>query len=222
MFKEEKVNFKSGALEIEGLLAKPEEPGLHPAAIICHPHPQFGGDMQNNVVTQVAMVLQNERIVTLRFNFRGVGLSEGNYANGKGETEDVHGALDFLNNKSFVDMAGIFIVGYSFGAWVGLMAAHERKDLSGLIGISPPIAMYEFGFLEKDSRPELLIFGDRDFVCPVGSAKALYNALSEPKEMILISGADHFLMGFEQEIGKGIADFIMGVCKNGGRTFLGK
>lgn len=209
MAKEETVNFSSGGLRFEALLSQPEESGLHPAAVLCHPHPQFGGDMQNNVVTQVAKALQKVGIITLRFNFRGVGSSEGSYADGEGETEDVKGALDFLVEQPFVNKTGLFIMGYSFGAWVGLKAAHKRKDLSGLVGISPPLSMYGFEFLEEDFRPKLLIFGDRDFVCPVDSAKALYKALSEPKEMTLIPGADHFLWGFEDQIGEGIANFIM-------------
>jgi alpha/beta superfamily hydrolase len=215
--REKTVTFiSSGELRIEGLLSQPEEPGPHPAAVICHPHPQFGGDMQNNVVTGVAKALLMEKIITLRFNFRGVGSSEGNYGDGEGETEDVKGALDFLVSLPFVNKTGLFIMGYSFGAWVGLKAAHERKDLSGLVGISPPLSMYGFEFLEGNSSPKLLIFGDRDFVCPVESAKAFSKTLSEPKKMELITGADHFLLGCEDRIGAVIADFIMGICTNKG------
>ncbi len=140
------VFFAGKNFKLEGVISSPKEESSRPGVIICHPHPAYGGDMNNNVVLGIKEALEKEGFVILRFNFRGVNLSEGSYGEGKGEIEDVIAALSFMKIQARVDNNRLFLSGYSFGAWVGLKAALKVKDLKAVAGISPLLECLTLNF----------------------------------------------------------------------------
>jgi alpha/beta superfamily hydrolase len=206
--KEEKVSFNSGDISLEGILTSPETQTPVPAVVVCHPHPQYGGNMHNNVVAGITHTLLKDGFITLRFNLRGVGASEGSYGDGIEEARDVKGAVDFIDGINRVKRNCIFLVGYSFGAMVGLPVAFSDDRVKGWIGISPPVAMHDFSYLKGCFKPKLIIFGDSDFVCPKEDIERLFESLQEPKSMRVIPGTDHFLIGKEETISKQVTEFI--------------
>ncbi|HCX89514.1 MAG TPA: hypothetical protein DHT43_03135 [Deltaproteobacteria bacterium] len=205
---EKKVFFNSGDMKIEGILTLTKNHSPAPAAVVCHPHPEYGGNMHNNVVTGITHTLSKQGFTTLRFNFRGVGYSEGSYGKGVEETKDVKGAIDFLLGAEHLETNGIFLVGYSFGAMVGLQVADKDDRIRGWAGISPPVAMYDFSFLKGSFKPKLLLFGDSDFACPKEGMEKLFESLEEPKSMSIIPGADHFFWGKERTVAEYVLNFL--------------
>ncbi len=200
------INVKG--LRLEGVISFPPGSDHYPGVIICHPHPQYGGDLNNNVVTAVAQGLVEKGFAALRFNFRGVGRSEGSFDNGEGEVEDVRGAIDFLAGTDMPMIEKIYLVGYSFGAWVGLRAALKDERVKAIVGISPPTSIFDFEFLLNSSLPKLIIFGDNDFFCSYETTTSLFSSLLEPKQMEIITGADHFLLGRETEVTEKVSGFL--------------
>jgi len=188
--KEEKVFIPCDGLTLEGLLSVQEALPVRGGVVLCHPHPLYGGEMDNPVVTAAAEAAVEEGFQTLRFNFRGVGKSEGAHANGVGEKEDVRAAIEFLSTK--VDGPSLILVGYSFGARVGLPVAMEDARVKGMVAIAPPLEMYDFDFLKGSKKNKLVIVGNRDLTCPMGRLKELYQHIEEPKALTVIQGADHF------------------------------
>ena len=195
-------------LQIEGLLSRGAEG--HGSIILCHPHPQYGGDMHNNVVSSLQSALAGVGFSTLRFNFRGVGGSEGSYADGSGEEGDVRGAVDFIMTEQGADIP-LYLVGYSFGAAVGTKSVAGDDRVGALACISPPIAMYDFSYLTGDRRPKLLVAGDGDFVCPVVALKELFDSLGQPRSLHIVPGADHFWWGREGRAADYVIDFLQGL-----------
>jgi len=193
-------------LQLEGLLTQ-GEPGRG-GVILCHPHPLYGGDMHNNVVGTLQAALVQEGFSTLRFNFRGVGRSEGGYADGVGEEADVRGAVRFVIEQ---EDGPLFFVGYSFGAAVGTKAVVADGRVRALVCVSPPIAMYDFSYLTDDRRPKLLVAGDQDFVCPVKPLEELFGSLPQPRSIHIIPGADHFLWRMEDRAADYVIDFLQGL-----------
>lgn len=190
------IFFRCGSIVLEGILEVPESPQRRlPGAVICHPHPLYGGNMHNHVVRTVQKELLSRNMMCLRFNFRGTGRSEGSYGNGVDELEDVRAALDFLAGLEHLDPARMLVAGYSFGCWVGLRAAANDARPVALIGISPPLNEYDFGFLLEEKRPKLLVVGDRDFVCSRERFEGLAAGIPEPKRTTIFPGADHFSVG---------------------------
>ncbi|MEW6614035.1 MAG: alpha/beta fold hydrolase [Thermodesulfobacteriota bacterium] len=211
--KEEKVFFNSGGIKLEGILTLTKTHNPSPAVVVCHPHPQYGGNMHNNVVTGITDTLSEQGFITLRFNFRGVGNSEGTYGGGVEEVKDVEGAIDFLsegvqNFEPLSETNGIFLVGYSFGAMVGLQVADKDDRIRAWVGISPPVAMYDFSLLKGSFKPKLLLFGDSDFACPKKEMEKLFDSLQEPKSMSVIPGADHFYWGKERTVAEHVLNFL--------------
>jgi alpha/beta superfamily hydrolase len=164
--------------------------------------------MYNNVIGGLHRALVQRGFSTLRFNFRGVGKSEGRYADGVGEKEDVRGAVEFAIEKADLPL---FLVGYSFGAAVGTKAVVGDKRVKALLCISPPIAMYEFSSFKDDMRPKLFVAGDRDLVCPVKSLEEFFNALPQPKSIRIIQDVDHFWWGMEDRVADSVIDFLQGL-----------
>lgn len=187
----------SGDIRLEGRLHRG---GLR-GALLCHPHPLYGGSMENNVVIAAASVLQRNGWTTLRFNFRGVGRSEGTPGDGLYEVEDVTAALRSLKENTGIHEGETILVGYSFGAWVGLRALMGRPRLMGWVAIAPPLGIWDF----PTSGPglegvKLVVAGSRDPFCPLEALNSFFNELSCPKQMATISGGDHFLWGREAEL----------------------
>jgi len=188
--KEEKVFIPCDGLKLEGLLSVQEALPARGGVVLCHPHPLYGGEMDNPVVTTAAEAAVEEGFQTLRFNFRGVGKSEGTHADGVGEKDDVRAAIELLNSK--VDGPSLILVGYSFGAMVGLPVAIEDARVKGVVVIAPPLEMHNFDFLKGSKKDKLVIVGNRDLYCPVGKLKELYQHLEDPKSLVMVEGANHF------------------------------
>jgi len=203
------VSIPCGTLVLEGVLEIPE--GVHnavPAAVVCHPHPLYGGNMHNNVVRALKKAFSDRGIASLRFNFRGTGRSWGTHGEGNDEVDDVLAALDFLEQASGIDSKRLLMAGYSFGCWVGLKAAARDQRPHWLIGISPPVNMYDFEFLTQEKRPKLLIAGDRDFVCSQENFHELTNRIPEPKRVVVLPRTDHFHGGGEENLMREVNSFL--------------
>jgi len=193
---EEKVWIACGALKLEARFWR----GGAGAALICHPHPVYGGNMGNNVVIAASSTFQRMGWATLRFNFRGVGRSQGESGEGENEVDDVHAAMRFLREDQNVPPGRTLLVGYSFGAWVGLRALTQSAPLLGWVAIAPPVGVWDFGFAQALGGRKFVVAGDRDTFCPPGPFKALVDALPEPKEWAVLRDSDHFFWGREEDV----------------------
>lgn len=189
--------------KLHGVLTLSKNSGA-PAVVICHPHPQFGGSMDNNVVYGVERAATDAGFTALRFNFRGVGRSKGRFDNGVGEREDVKHAVDRLAEEDGV--GDIIVVGYSFGAVAGLPAAIEHPEVTAMAGISPPTVMADFSYLADCEKPKLIIAGTADSFC---NPEKLEPLVKGPKDRFeLFDGADHFHIGHEERAGRLVCDWI--------------
>ena len=177
------------------------------AIIICHPHPQFGGNFRNNVVSSIFQKLIKSDISSLRFNFRGVGRSTGSHSGGKGELSDVKACIDFLINDKHVEM--ILICGYSYGAAIGCSAVSHSEKVIGYVAISFPWDFMgpKYKKMSQTQKPKLFIQGDRDDVAHYANFKTHYDAYENPKEFIIIKGADHFYWGYEEQVAGFVHEF---------------
>jgi alpha/beta superfamily hydrolase len=202
------VSFPCETLTLEGVLSFPSDAPSSPGAVVCHPHPEYGGDMNNNVVWGIRNALVSEGFAVLRFNFRGVGASQGCHGQGRGEVEDVVSALSFLKSQPMVDGDCVYMAGYSFGAWVGLRAACSAENLRAVAGIAPPFGMLDFDFLENISSPILVVSGDQDDFCNLKALEDTFEKISSPKKKIIVRGTDHFYWGREDEVGKAVRAFF--------------
>jgi alpha/beta superfamily hydrolase len=167
-------------------------------ALVCHPHPQFGGKLHNKVVFRAAKAASGLGLPTLRFNFRGVGQSEGEYAKGIGERDDVRAALDYLATQ-FPGKA-VCLMGFSFGAWVGLATGAEDQRVHSLVGLGLPTASTDLSFLRQAAKPKLIVQGTQDVYGPRPQVEALFASLPEPKLIHWVQGADHFFTGRLDEV----------------------
>jgi alpha/beta superfamily hydrolase len=172
------------------------------AAVVCHPHPVYGGTLHNKVVFHAMKALNSFGFPVLRFNFRGTGMSEGEHAGGVGEVDDARVALDWLENE--FDLPIIF-AGFSFGAAVGLRAAYSDDRVRGLIALGLPAVavedrVYDFEFLRESTKPKLFVSGSRDQFAPAGKLEALVNTFAGPKKLVRIEAGDHFFEGRLREL----------------------
>ena len=190
---EEKVTIPGADVNLEGRLA----PGAEAAGIvITHPHPLYGGTMDNNVVWTVAKAFQRRGWTTLRFNFRGVGLSTGQFGQGVAELADVQAAMNFLASRV---TGPRYLAGYSFGAAVAGQALIHGVQAEGAIFIAPPIGLLEMDFLPKVPKLRLVVVGDRDEFCPLERLQKLLPASSaEGPEVRVLPGCSHFFAGKER------------------------
>ena len=172
------------------------------AAVVCHPHPLFGGTMHNKVVYQTAKALHDRGAPVLRFNFRGAGLSEGKHDKGRGEQDDVRAALDYLA----AEFPGkpILLAGFSFGSWVGLRVGCAEARVDKLIGLGLPVDNIDMSFLRACAKPKLVIQGGSDQFGSRANIESLFATLPEPKRLAIVDGADHFFTGRLDQIGVAI------------------
>jgi len=199
---ESQVTFRSGQLALEGLLANPG--GGAPAAVVCHPHPLYGGSMFNNVVEAILAAMWQAGYATLRFNFRGVGASEGEHEGGPGEVDDAVAAMTFLLAQPGVRKEGAAMTGYSFGAMVALSAGYERAEIARIVAVALPLAMADARIPDGASKPVLLVSGDRDSYSPVAGLQALEAKIGDSARLEIIAGTDHFFGGREPELSRAI------------------
>jgi alpha/beta superfamily hydrolase len=196
--KEESVTFPSGQLKLEGLLARPSGDREMRAAVVCHPHPLYGGSMHNNVVEAILEALWKLGFATLRFNFRGVGSSEGEHSGGAGETDDAKAAMKFVLAQPGIAPAGAVMSGYSFGAAIAMRAGVETKEVATIAAIALPVAMGDFSSAAKSGKKIVLVAGDRDAYCPEPAISELAKNLDA--SLRVIKGAYHFFGGDEQSL----------------------
>ncbi|NIO05111.1 MAG: alpha/beta fold hydrolase [Proteobacteria bacterium] len=201
---EEPVVFKSGGLQLEGLLWRGDPRG--DAFVLCHPHPEYGGNMDNNVVSAMATAFQAQGISTIRFNFRGVGKSEGRFGGGTEERLDVEAAIDALGG--YVNPRGVHVGGYSFGAHVGLNVASVDDRIDGFVGVAPPLALYDFEFLRECAKRKLFIAGSEDLFCPPGRLREWFDSLQGPKALKVIPDADHFFWNQEASLKEAVGAYF--------------
>ena len=198
--KKTRVSFSSGGLVLEGILAIPEGAGPFPAVIVCHPHPLYGGSMDNNVVCNLSETLTQASLASFKFNFRGVGGSQGEFDQGIGEREDVEAAISFISTVKEVDSKRIGLAGYSAGAGFALPVGFNDARIKALAAVSPPLPMFDFDFLKSCPKPKLFISGSRDNLIPTAQFLEFCQNLPEPKECESIEGADHFWWGYESSL----------------------
>lgn len=204
----ERVRIPSGTITLEGEIGKPEKFNGKTAAVICHPHPLFGGTMHNNVVSALFYTLPENGITALRFNFRGVGESQGEYEDGIGEKEDVNSAINYLVEKLSPQLKDVAVIGYSFGAWVGLSAAAGNELAKILIAIAPPIRLFNFDYIRDVRKPKFFILGSQDDFTPLEDFSAFYEKVSPPKSYVILQGADHFFYGYELELAMVVTNLL--------------
>ena len=203
------VTFPCGDISLEGIWHLPEASSLLPAVIVCHPHPLYGGNMSNNVVFAICQVLAERSIAALRFNFRGVGKSEGTFGEGIAEQEDVKAALALVSTTADIDPKRIGLAGYSFGAGVALPVALQDERVNLLALVSPAISDSGWEQLKGYNKPKLLISGNHDFVIPLSQFEQHTKEIPEPKQCHIIYGADHFWQGYEEEVAQKVARFFV-------------
>ena len=199
---------------LEALVNAGAENTTH-AAVVCHPHPLFGGTLHNKVVFHTMKALNSFGFPVLRFNFRGAGLSQGEHDHGGGEVEDVRTALDWMDAEFHRPLV---FAGFSFGAAVGLRASYADERVKALIGVGTPVVpvaadseaprIYTFDFLRDCVKPKLFVSGARDQFGPRAKLEALVASLPEPKKLVLIEGADHFFEGRLRELREAIEGWV--------------
>jgi uncharacterized protein len=177
---------------LEALLEEPEEGSPGKAALVCHPHPQHGGTMHNKVVYRIARGLRNSGHVVLRFNYRGVNLSEGTYANGEGELDDARTALSYLRER--YPSLPFTLAGFSFGSRIALRLGCEPNGAQRVIAVGFPTVYNDRSYLYECNIPRVFIQSTHDEFGPVADLEAVTNSLAEPKSTILIESKDHFFL----------------------------
>lgn len=203
------VMIEGPAGRLEALVWAREKPPL--AAVVCHPHPLFGGTMHNKVVYHAAKMLHHYGLAVLRFNFRGVGLSEGTHDNGRGETGDVHAALNYIS-KEFPGVP-LLVAGFSFGAAVGLRSGCEDSRVTELIGLGFPVNDLDARYLRACSKPKLLVQGSEDRFGSQENWERVLAGISDGNRSLVrtvfIPGADHFFTGRLEEMTHALSDWLV-------------
>ena len=206
-------DLRGPAGHLEAILDLPEGNRSPRAAVVfAHPHPQYGGTMHTKAVYQGAKGLTRIGCAVLRFNFRGVGRSQGVFDVGEGEKQDFSAALDYMAAK-YPDTR-LWAAGFSFGAWIALEVGADDERVSVLIGIAPPVATsvsgmdYSFPNTLESTKPKFFVQGEADEVCPIEGLWAFYGKLQEPKELAVIDAADHLFEGRTPEVGEALEDLL--------------
>jgi alpha/beta superfamily hydrolase len=199
------IKIPCGIVNLEAELFLPDIDYPSPAVVICHPHPLYGGDMHNNVVTAIYDALKSDSIAALRFNFRGVGSSGGTYNGGVAEKDDLKAVFDYLGKRPEIDNRRFGLAGYSFGGAVAFNFTCEDKRVRALSLVSPMLQDSEWSQLRKLALPKLVLVGDEDSVIPI---EVLNNLSNEDKGYIKIAGANHFWHGFEEQLQFYTVDFF--------------
>jgi alpha/beta superfamily hydrolase len=201
------VRFESDGLKLEGLLHLPEGTGTFPGVVVAHPHPQYGGDMYNYVVQTVCDAATSVGAAALRFNFRGVGFSDGSYDNGEGEQRDIGAALEYLRTQPEIDEETIALAGYSFGAMVALRYASERTDLTAVVSVANPTVRGPRVEIHLP-MPTLFVTGDRDEYCDGELLMEYREELGPDVTVEIMKGVDHFWVGSTDRLEEAVSGFL--------------
>jgi uncharacterized protein len=194
---------------LEALVEPPVLEGDRPvraAVVFAHPLPTEGGTMHTKVVFRATKALASLGCAVLRFNFRGVGASEGEWDEGPGELADYRAALDAM--ASLYPHTELWAAGFSFGSYVAMTVGATDERVRLLLGVALPVDRYDFSAVRTSTKPKFLIQAERDEICPLKRAYEFYGQLSEPKELVVIDGADHLFDGKVSEVSDAIVDLL--------------
>ncbi|MEO3433690.1 alpha/beta hydrolase [Inquilinus sp. CAU 1745] len=204
------VIFNGPEGRLEGRYHHSKRPNA-PVALLLHPHPQHGGTMNNKLVYTLFQAFTKRGFCALRFNFRGVGRSQGVFDRGEGELSDAASALDWLQATN-PNAAGCWVGGFSFGAWIGMQLLMRRPEIDSFISLAPPANMFDFSFLAPCPSSGLVVAGDKDEVVPHESVQKLVNKLRQQKDIVIdhrvIPGANHFFHHRMDELVGHIDDYL--------------
>lgn len=193
---------------LEALLDVPEGREPKAAVVFAHPLPTHGGTLHTKAVYQGAKGLVRVGCAVLRFNFRGVGKSRGAFTGGEGERGDFTAALDYMSRR--YPNLHLWAAGFSFGSWIALETGAADDRVTVLIGIAPPVTRegYDFSGTRASTKPKFFVQGEADDICPIQDLWKFYGALPEPKELVVIDGADHLFDGHTTEVGEALEDLL--------------
>ncbi len=191
---------------LEALLWTPARDGGVIAAVVCHPHPLFGGTLHNKVVYQVAKTFNQLQAPVLRFNFRGAGLSGGKHDEGRGEQDDVRAAIEFLAKE--YSGRPLLLAGFSFGAFVGLRVGCSDTRVAAVAGLGLPVNRSDVSYLQQCAKPKLVIQGSEDQFGSRAAVEALAADMPEPKRVVFIEGAEHFFAGKLDQVGAALRTWL--------------
>jgi uncharacterized protein len=195
-----------GGVNAEGLVERGRVGGLRAAVVLAHPHPQYGGTMHTKVVYQAAKACTRIGCAVLRFNFRGVGTSEGSWDEGRGEMDDFRAGIAFMREQ--YPNVRVWSAGMSFGAWIAMTVGAQEDVVSTLLGIAPPVTRFDFDVVRTTDKPKFFIQGERDELCPLKDMQEFYARARDPKELAVIDGADHLFDGKVLEVADAIEDLL--------------
>lgn len=195
-----------GTVGVDGRVTPGRAEAVRAAVVLGHPHTEYGGTMHTKAVYQAAKALSRIGCAVLRFNFRGAGASGGTFADGIGEQDDFRSALDFMHARHAA--APLWAGGMSFGSWVALSVGAEDARVTTMIGIAPPVDRYDFGVVAQSTKPKFFIHGERDELIPLKVMREFYARCAEPKELVVIDGADHLFDGKVGEVADAIEDLL--------------
>lgn len=193
---------------LEALLDVPSGRAPKAAVVFAHPLPTHGGSMHTKAVYQGTKGLVRAGCAVLRFNFRGVGKSRGSFTGGEGERGDFKAALDYM--AAHYPGLNLWAAGFSFGAWIALESGAVDDRVTVLIGIAPPVTRegYDFSNTQRSPKPKFFVQGEADDICPIQDMWNFYGSLPEPKELVVIDGADHLFDGHSTEVGEALEDLL--------------
>jgi len=207
------VTFPCGEITLEGEWLLPDGEGPFPAVIVSHPFPPHGGSMDSSVVIAVWRALADKSIAALRYNFRGVGRSEGSFGEGVTEREDVKAALEHALATECIDKERVGLAGYSFGSMMSAPVAVRDERVRCLVLISPPLTEDNWKRLEQYDRPLLAMVGENDEMVSVDLFRRQMEASTGNGQYRILAGADHFLAGYEEEVSSIVAGFCADTLK---------
>ena len=202
------INGPDGRLE--GRFQAGKEPNA-PIALILHPHPQHGGTMNNKVVYNLYHSFTRQGFAVLRFNFRGVGRSQGSFDRGEGELSDAASALDWLQSIN-PNAQGCWVAGFSFGAWIGMQLLMRRPEIEGFVSVAPPANIYDFSFLAPCPASGLVVQGAADDLVPETAVRKLVDKLSNQRDIEItykiIENANHFFGNEMEQLTATVEDYV--------------
>ncbi len=190
----------------EGLVATGAPEGIRAAVVLGHPHPQFGGTMHTKGIYHTAKGLTRIGCAVLRFNFRGVGKSEGTWDEGQGERDDFKAALDVMAAK-FPNVP-LWAGGMSFGSWIGMNVGVEDDRVSTLLGVAAPVNKWDFERVAVSTKPKFFIHGEMDEICGFREINAFYARAADPKELVIIDTSDHLFNGVVFEVADAVEELL--------------
>ncbi|HEY3919160.1 MAG TPA: alpha/beta hydrolase [Stellaceae bacterium] len=204
------IVFNGAAGRLEGRYTPAAEEKA-PIALLLHPHPQHGGTMNNKVVYTLFHAFVHCGFSAFRFNFRGVGRSQGQFGRGEGELADAASALDWLLTANPAAKA-CWVGGFSFGAWIGMQLLMRRPEIGAFVSVAPPANMFDFGFLAPCPVSGLIVQGDQDQIVPLEAMQKLLAKLKHQRDVTvdyrIVKGADHFFQSQLAELGQVVEDYI--------------